>query len=89
MRAAWPVANQQFGVATASAYVWAGMIGLGYGEGYNTQYPALLDRLVEDEYISQRVFSVGLGGASGGNSKFLRMVRQQQEHSETWLKTAG
>ncbi|KAK8108295.1 uncharacterized protein PG998_010308 [Apiospora kogelbergensis] len=67
----WPVANQQFGVATASAYVWAGMIGLGYGEGYNTQYPALLDRLAEDEYISQRVFSVGLGGASGGNSDII------------------
>lgn len=65
----WPVTNQQFGVATASAYVWAGMIGLGYGNGYNTQYPTILDRMVEENYISQRVFSVGLGGESSGNSK--------------------
>ncbi|KAK8087481.1 eukaryotic aspartyl protease protein [Apiospora phragmitis] len=68
---AWPVTNQQFGVATASAYVWAGMIGLGYGEGYNTPYPTMLDRLVEDEYISQRVFSVGLGGGDSGNSDII------------------
>ncbi|KAK8038495.1 eukaryotic aspartyl protease protein [Apiospora rasikravindrae] len=67
----WPVTGQQFGVATASAYVWAGMIGLGYGEGYNTPYPTMLDRLVEDEYISQRVFSVGLGGEGSGKSDII------------------
>ncbi|KAK6845727.1 Candidapepsin-1 [Apiospora arundinis] len=67
----WPVTNQQFGVATASAYVWAGMIGLGYGNGYNTQYPTMLDRMVEENYISQRVFSVGLGGESSGNSDII------------------
>ncbi|KAK8133410.1 acid protease [Apiospora sp. TS-2023a] len=67
----WPITNQQFGVATASAYVWAGMIGLGYGKGYNTHYPTMLDRLVEDEYISQRVFSVGLGGEGSGNSDII------------------
>ncbi|KAK7947737.1 aspartic peptidase domain-containing protein [Apiospora aurea] len=67
----WPVTSQQFGVATASAYVWAGMMGLGYGEGYNTPYPTLLDRLVDDGYISQRVFSVGLGGEGSGNSDII------------------
>ncbi|KAK8095048.1 acid protease [Apiospora hydei] len=67
----WPVTSQQFGVATASAYVWAGMMGLGYGEGYNTPYSTMLDRLVDDGYISQRVFSVGLGGEGSGNSDII------------------
>lgn len=45
------------------------MIGLGYGAGYNTPYPTMLDRLAEDDYIRRRVFSVGLGGADSGHSK--------------------
>ena len=51
----------QFGVAQYSAYVYNGIMGMGFGKGLNTVYSTILDQLYEQKYIPERQFSMGLG----------------------------
>jgi hypothetical protein len=59
---------QQFGVANASGYAIAGILGLGYGYRCNIDYPSTLDSMVGYERINAPIFSLGLGGQGDGFS---------------------
>lgn len=62
--------NLQFGVSDDSDYLWAGVLGLGYGQRFNTNYPTLLDLLVSEGYINVPIFSLSVGsqGSTDGES---------------------
>ncbi|KAI1327642.1 acid protease [Xylariaceae sp. FL0255] len=60
-----PVPNTHVGVSTWSDYVWAGVLGVSYGDGWNTVYPTLLDLLVKQGYIEVPIFSLGVGAQGG------------------------
>ncbi|TID01731.1 Candidapepsin-3 [Colletotrichum higginsianum] len=51
----------QFGVATSSEDQFAGILGIGYGEGVNTRYKNLVDELAAQGVTRTRAFSLGLG----------------------------
>lgn len=65
----WPVSTLQFGVADDSDYVWAGVLGMGYGERFNTNYPTLLDSLVSQGFINVPIFSLGVGSQGESNGR--------------------
>ncbi|KAI0155666.1 aspartic peptidase domain-containing protein [Pestalotiopsis sp. NC0098] len=67
----WPVSSLQFGVSDDSDYVWAGIIGLGYGQRFNTNYPTLLDLLVSQGYINVPIFSLSVGSQGNGDSEII------------------
>ncbi|TEA15667.1 Candidapepsin-3 [Colletotrichum sidae] len=52
----------QFGVATGSRDQFAGILGLGYGEGVNTRYRNVVDELAAQGVTRTKAFSLGLGG---------------------------
>lgn len=56
----------RFGVASESEDQFAGVLGLGYGEGVNTKYPNVLDEMLEQGFIKTHTFSVALGSKSEG-----------------------
>lgn len=51
----------QFGVATTSEDQFAGILGIGYGEGVNTRYKNLVDELAAQGVTRTKAFSLGLG----------------------------
>lgn len=51
----------QFGVATASEGIPLGILGVGFGYGYNLKYYSLLDELVGQAVTPTRAFSLVLG----------------------------
>ncbi|GJC81091.1 candidapepsin-3 [Colletotrichum liriopes] len=51
----------QFGVATSSEDQFAGILGIGSGEGVNTRYKNLIDELAAQGVTRTRAFSLGLG----------------------------
>jgi hypothetical protein len=59
----------QFGVSDDSDYVWAGILGLGYGQRFNTNYPTLLDLLVSQGYINVPIFSLSVGSQGSGDCR--------------------
>lgn len=60
--AATPMKNVQFGVATASKDEFSGILGIGYGQAYQTtSYPNFVDELALQNQTSVKAFSVGLG----------------------------
>ncbi|ETS85667.1 hypothetical protein PFICI_03692 [Pestalotiopsis fici W106-1] len=67
----WPVSSLQFGVSDDSDYVWAGILGLGYGSRFNTNYPTLLDLLVSQGYINVPIFSLSVGSQGNGDSEII------------------
>ncbi|ORY56840.1 aspartic peptidase domain-containing protein, partial [Pseudomassariella vexata] len=67
----WPVTDLQMGVSSDSDYVWAGLVGLGYGQRFNTKYPTLIDLLVTQGYIQVPIFSLGIGSEGGGYSDII------------------
>ncbi|KAH8203763.1 hypothetical protein TruAng_002056 [Truncatella angustata] len=70
----WPVSSLQFGVSDDSDYVWAGIIGLGYGQRFNTKYPNLLDLLVSQGYINVPIFSLGVGSQDDDDARAAEIV---------------
>ncbi|KAI0007508.1 aspartic peptidase domain-containing protein [Xylariaceae sp. FL0662B] len=62
-----PLPNSRVGVNTWSDYMWAGVLGVSYGNAWNTGYPTLLDLLVEEGYIEVPIFSLGVGYQGGGS----------------------
>lgn len=59
--------NIKFGVASQSEDQFAGVLGMGYGEGVNTKYPNVLDEMLEQGLINTHTFSVALGSKSEGS----------------------
>ncbi|KAK2034130.1 eukaryotic aspartyl protease [Colletotrichum zoysiae] len=51
----------QFGVASSSEDQFAGILGIGAGEGVNTRYKNLIDELAAQGVTRTRAFSLGLG----------------------------
>ncbi|KAK1524794.1 eukaryotic aspartyl protease [Colletotrichum paranaense] len=51
----------QFGVATSSEDQFAGILGIGYGNGVNTRYKNLVDELATQGVTRTKAFSLGLG----------------------------
>jgi hypothetical protein len=62
------VVRQRFGMATASAVAYAGIMGLGYGYGYALDYYNVLDTLVVYSHINAPIFSTALGHYGEGFS---------------------
>lgn len=59
----------RFGVASESEDQFAGVLGLGHGDGVNTKYPNVLDEMLEQGFIETHAFSVALGSkAEGGGA---------------------
>lgn len=59
--AATPMTNVQFGVATSSVDEFSGILGIGYGNGFTTDYPNFVDQLALQNQTAVKAFSVGLG----------------------------
>ncbi|KAJ5009918.1 putative aspartic-type endopeptidase opsB [Colletotrichum sp. SAR 10_99] len=53
--------NVQFGVATSSEDQFAGILGIGAGEGVNTRYKNLIDELAAQNVTKTKAFSLALG----------------------------
>ncbi|CAH0015783.1 unnamed protein product [Clonostachys rhizophaga] len=53
--------NVRFGVASKTQDQFAGVLGLGHGKGFNTDYPNFLDELSNQKLIDTKSFSVALG----------------------------
>jgi Eukaryotic aspartyl protease len=60
-----------FGVATASTDTYLGIMGLGYGNGFNLAYNNVVDELFEQRVTNSRVFSLALGSADASNGGVL------------------
>ncbi|KAI1349366.1 aspartic peptidase domain-containing protein [Xylaria sp. FL0043] len=56
-----PLPNSRIGVNSWSTYLWAGIVGVSYGMGWNTAYPTLLNLLVQLDYIEVPIFSLEVG----------------------------
>ncbi|KAJ8130927.1 hypothetical protein O1611_g2699 [Lasiodiplodia mahajangana] len=56
-----PLPHSRVGVNSWSTYLWAGIIGVSYGMGWNTPYPTLLDLLIQLGYIEVPIFSLDVG----------------------------
>ncbi|KAL7788367.1 aspartic peptidase domain-containing protein [Trichoderma ceciliae] len=54
----------RFGVADASADEFSGILGIGAGEGFNTNYKNFVDELAAQGVTHTRAFSLALGGKS-------------------------
>lgn len=67
--------KQRFGMAWDSDYAVSGILGLGYGRGYNLEYDNILDSLVEYGVINAQIYSVALGQIGSGTSKDTRERR--------------
>ena len=61
--------KQRFGMAWDSDYAVSGILGLGYGRGYNLGYNNIIDSLVEYDVINAQIYSVALGRIGSGTSK--------------------
>ncbi|KAI0130339.1 aspartic peptidase domain-containing protein [Xylariales sp. AK1849] len=81
----WPVTNLQFGVSDDSDYIWAGVLGLGYGQRFNTKYTTLLDLLVLEGFISVPIFSLGVGGEGSGSGDLIMGGVDSHKYSG-WLE---
>jgi len=57
----------QFGIATASQGLNEGILGLGFGEGSNTNYPNFVDALFNQKQTNTKAFSVALGSVDADN----------------------
>lgn len=51
----------QFGVASASADEFSGILGIGAGDGFNTDYPNFIDELAAQGVTQTKAFSLALG----------------------------
>lgn len=65
------VPEVQFGVANRTDYVWAGILGLGYGYPWDTTYDSVLDNIWLYGFIDAPIFSIGLGGVGDGFSEII------------------
>jgi len=61
------VTDAQFGVATSSSELNEGILGLGFGKGYNLNYSNLIDELYDQKVTKTRAFSVALGSVDENN----------------------
>lgn len=68
--------RQQFGMAFDSNYAVSGILGMGYGKGYNIAYNNIVDSMVEYDVINAQIYSVGLGHIGSGISKDIYTERQ-------------
>ncbi|KAI2610813.1 acid protease [Hypoxylon fragiforme] len=64
-----PLPSLRVGVSKLSEYVWAGVLGVSYGNAWNTGYKTLLDLLVAQGYIEVPIFSLGVGYQGGGSPR--------------------
>ncbi|CZR62854.1 uncharacterized protein PAC_12751 [Phialocephala subalpina] len=53
---------QQFGVATDTQSLDTGLLGIGFGIDYTTQYPNIIDQMATQNITKSRAFSLNLGG---------------------------
>lgn len=62
----------QFGIATTSEDLNEGILGLGFGEGYNLNYSNFVDQLASQKVTNTKAFSIALGNSetAGGNIIF-------------------
>lgn len=65
------VTSAQFGVATASEDLNEGILGLGWGNGFNLDYNNFIDDLAEQSVTKSRAFSVALGSVDANNGGVL------------------
>ncbi|KAK3695490.1 eukaryotic aspartyl protease [Podospora appendiculata] len=59
--------NVQFGVATDSKQLNEGILGIGFGENLNTDYPNFIDELAAQNVTNSKAFSVALGSVDASN----------------------
>jgi len=55
------VTDAQFGVALESPVLNEGILGLGFGNGFNLKYNNLIDELADQNVTNSKAFSVALG----------------------------
>jgi len=65
------VTNAQFGVATQSEDLNEGILGLGWGKGFNLDYNNFIDDLADQGQTNSRAFSVALGSVTANNGGVL------------------
>ncbi|KAB5517293.1 aspartic peptidase domain-containing protein [Coniochaeta sp. 2T2.1] len=65
------VTDAQFGVATASEDLNEGIMGLGWGNGFNLDYNNFIDDLADEGITNSRAFSVALGSVTANNGGVL------------------
>lgn len=65
------VTDAQFGVATQSEDLNEGILGLGWGKGFNLDYSNFIDVLADEKVTNSRAFSVALGSVSANNGGVL------------------
>jgi len=65
------VTGAQFGVATASQDLNEGILGLGWGKGFNLPYDNFIDVLAEQGATKSRAFSIALGSVNANNGGVL------------------
>lgn len=51
----------QFGIASASADTFSGILGIGYGSGYTTRYPNFIDQLYAQNGTRVKAYTLALG----------------------------
>ena len=62
------VTDTQFGVATQSSELNEGILGLGWGNGFNLKYNNLVDELADQKVTNSRAFSMALGSVDESNA---------------------
>lgn len=65
------VPELQFGVSNISDRIWAGILGLGYGYPWNTDYLTVLDNIWLYGFVDSPIFSIGIGGVGDGFSEIV------------------
>jgi hypothetical protein len=65
------VTSAQFGVATQSEDLNEGILGLGWGKGFNLEFDNFIDVLAEEKVTNSRAFSVALGSVNANNGGVL------------------
>ncbi|KAK3312689.1 hypothetical protein B0H66DRAFT_643870 [Apodospora peruviana] len=61
----------QFGVATYATNMPSGILGAGYGAGYNQDYNTFIDELYEQELIKDKDFSICLGSVDADDGEVI------------------
>jgi hypothetical protein len=61
----------QFGVATWSQNMVSGIMGAGYGRGYNQKYSGFIDEIYDQGLVLNKDFAIALGSVDEGEGEFL------------------
>jgi len=59
----------QFGVATWSQNMVSGIMGAGYGRGYNQKYSGFIDEIYDQNLVQDKDFAIALGSVSDGEGE--------------------